>query len=422
MKRVFFVLFVLCACSKESSVGPGNASTFVRYFNGGSNDEAQALIENKGFVMLATTEVVSGGLAGSHFKIKLIKTDSYGNQLWQKLYPEFGNDNVGGAGTAKKSYIGRGIAINPTGGYVIVGEDIQNGRSQLLILTVDDNGTKLMEKTMTYHTAQRKGFGVAANAAGNFMVTSSIPDTTAAAGVNMMLGEYSKTDLSPKWTRAYGSGETLNLSNKLFLDGDGTAYWGGSVKKVNNPALVRFVKTPPNSLTTVFDNTYGSLGFKLTSNDLVRYGSGFALVGKSDLKVDATTGAETKGDFNILYKRITDAGTELTAPALQTFPVKDQDGGAEGNSLCVAQDGGVVLLGSAKLTGASGRGETDYILIKIDAFGNPLWTQTYGSKFEDVGKSIITTADGGHVILGTTNLANVKTLMLMKTDKNGKIE
>jgi len=34
---------------------------------------------------------------------------------------------------------------------------------------------------------------------------------------------------------------------------------------------------------------------------------------------------------------------------------------------------------------------------------------------------VITTADGGHVVLGTTTLANVKTILLMKTDKEGKI-
>jgi hypothetical protein len=66
---------------------------------------------------------------------------------------------------------------------------------------------------------------------------------------------------------------------------------------------------------------------------------------------------------------------------------------------------------------------TDYCLIKVDAFGKPtpIWTRVLGGRFDDAGKSIITTADGGHVVLGTTNLANVKTILLMKVDKEGKI-
>jgi hypothetical protein len=133
------------------------------------------------------------------------------------------------------------------------------------------------------------------------------------------------------------------------------------------------------------------------------------------------------GVFNIFFRRLTESGTDVTPTASQvlslpnnTSPITQTDD-AEGNSICVAQDGGLVILGTAKLNVPEGRGETDYVLIKIDAFGTVLWTKSYGSKSADVGKSIITTSDGGHVILGTTEFANVKTLLLMKTDKLGVI-
>jgi hypothetical protein len=90
----------------------------------------------------------------------------------------------------------------------------------------------------------------------------------------------------------------------------------------------------------------------------------------------------------------------------------------------VAQDGGLVLLGTISLgVPNTPSTNTNYSLIKIDGFGNatPVWTKIIGGRFNDKGKSIITTSDGGHVILGTTSLANVNSLLLMKVDKDGNI-
>ena len=60
------------------------------------------------------------------FKIKLIKTDAFGNLVWQKLYPEINNTT--------DSYKGNGFTIDPAGGYVIVGEDIKSQKSNLKII------------------------------------------------------------------------------------------------------------------------------------------------------------------------------------------------------------------------------------------------------------------------------------------------
>jgi hypothetical protein len=90
----------------------------------------------------------------------------------------------------------------------------------------------------------------------------------------------------------------------------------------------------------------------------------------------------------------------------------------------VAQDGGLVLLGTISLgVPNTPSTNTNYSLIKIDGFGNatPVWTKIIGGRFNDKGKSIITTSDGGHVILGTTSLANVNSLLLVKVDKDGNI-
>jgi hypothetical protein len=401
MKKVFLACLLLAACAKESSVAPASAPTFIRYFNGGNNDEAKTVVEtaDKGLLILATTQITPEVPTPPYYKIKLIKTDAVGNLVWQKLFPEFAND---AGGTV--SYKGNGIAANPAGGYVIVGEDMNGGSSRVLVVMVDKDGLQTNIKTITT-TFEAKGMAASTNSTGNIMILASMPDPVKD---NMLLAELDKTTLATNWTRIYGAGESVNLTNRLFVDSQNASYWGGSVKKTNNPTNIRLVKTPANSLTTVYDHSPSSTVTE-TINDIISVGTGtFSMVGKST----------ATGNSTISLKKFIGT-TELFS---QTYPFPAQDGDADGNSLATTLDGGIVLLGTSKLTGTAGRGETDYCLVKVDGFGDLIWTKAYGSKYEDVGACIITTSDGGHVVLGTTNLANTKTILLMKTDKNGNIE
>jgi hypothetical protein len=47
--------------------------------------------------------------------------------------------------------------------------------------------------------------------------------------------------------------------------------------------------------------------------------------------------------------------------------------------------------------------------------------QGLGSKRNDIGVSVLQADDGGYVILGQTSLANVPTITLIKTNKDGAI-
>jgi hypothetical protein len=403
MNRLFVIfLVVLWGCSQESAVDSAKSSTFVRYFNGSFEDEAQALLEtaDKGLIIMANTNF------DGFNRVNLIKTDEFGNLLWQKFYPETVSTTI--------SYSGYGISLTPSGGYVIVGETIQGNTTKLpaklLIITTDAEGNTPVIKTMD-NLSTRKGISVAVNPAGNFLIVSSIPNQPS---TNLILSEFDKSKLDTTWTRQYGAGSLVdnNLPNRLFIDGSGNAYWGGTVKKDNVRNSMRFIKTPPNSQKVLFDITLGKATDTETSGDMIRYGSGFAFVGTSTL-ADNTT--------NIVVRRASEGGTEIFSQSYKPELLSSKDpltGAIAGNSLCVAQDGGLVLLGTVGTTTSN-----NFCLLKIDGFGSatPTWTKVFGGRFDDEGKVIITTSDGGHVILGTTNLANVKTLLLMKVDKDGNI-
>ncbi len=405
---VLLILFIV-SCATEDKVGPAQASTFVRYFNGGGNDEAKAILQTSdgGYIILANTAIKPSELIDAHYKIKLIKTDAFGNQEWLKFYPEFSNDD--NTPTSKKSFRGNGIAsLANDGGYVITGDDTQNGSAQLLIMIIDKDGGTPIYKTIK-STLPINGLAVSTNSDGDFLALGSI--SGAADSKNMVLSKFKKGTLDSTWLGTYGAG-TVSLANKLFLDSKNNAFWGGTIQKDNSTSAIRFVKIVTdlsNQGGIDFDLPLSDPGTTETGNDFCRYGAGFAIIGTTN----------KTGDLDILFKRIHENGTILSS---QSFPIEGQQQNEIGNAICSTNDGGLLLLGTIDSQGELGRGDKDFYLIKIDAFGTVAWKQVYGSKFEDNGVSVLQASDGGYIILGTTTLSRVKTITLMKVDRNGQME
>ena len=390
-----------------------NSNTFIRYYNGGNNDQAVAMEEtpDKGFIILASTRIQKAEADQPSYKIKLIKTDQYGNPVWQYLYPDFTVKNV--------NYTASSLQILSTGGYVITGDVIQvdgSGNvlaSQALIMTVDDSGNKLKNASLASPLdASLKpidissGKAVAVNALGNFLVLST-------SGTDAMyLTEINQANFAPPtWTVPYSAG-TTSLASRLFVDENGKIVWSGGATK-NGLTGIRMVKTAPNSKFTDFDLLISEPGFDETATDFCRFGFGYAVTGSTNKKPDGSKGADT----DILFRRLGADGTILSS---QTFAFDNQND--FGNSISSTQDGGLIILSSVLSAAIKGRGDTDYYLIKINAFGDKVWTSSFGSKFKDDGVTVRQASDGGYAVLGTTTQGGLKILTLSKTDKDGKIQ
>ena len=92
------------------------------------------------------------------------------------------------------------------------------------------------------------------------------------------------------------------------------------------------------------------------------------------------------------------------------------------NSVQQTSDGGYVIAGS---TCSFGAGKSDCWLIKIDAYGNVEWNQTYGGPDEDDACSVQQTSDGGYIIAGATFSVTdhlYGAMFLAKTDGYGNLE
>lgn len=104
---------------------------------------------------------------------------------------------------------------------------------------------------------------------------------------------------------------------------------------------------------------------------------------------------------------------------------QDYGGEVDSNFNSILQVGGNAFLLLGQIEGASGRDEADIYLVKVNAQGNELWSQTYGGRGMDYAGMIRQTADGGMIILGdlgderATGSLYESNLVLIKTDALG---
>lgn len=400
-------VLAFAGCNTEDSVDTEKSPTFVRYINGGNSDEAVQVAQTTdgGFVILANTTINS---SSTFSKIKLVKVDEFGNLLWTRLFPEFGEDTD--AENIRINRRGASFIITESGGYAIAGQDIQaSGKSNLFVMVTNSEG--IIQQQKSFNTANStSGRAITTTATGNFLVLADVPGMAE----NIALFELSQSDLNQVWTRSYGDGEST-LANKLFFDQGSRITWAGSVT-LNSTTKIRMVQVPVNSSLTLTAAPIGLPGVEEQGRDICRFGFGYAVVGSTTLKSDNSI-----GDRDVYYQLFTANGLPI-ANAARSFPDENNVGVNEvGNAICSTFDGGLFLLGTSSPEGDQG---SEFYMVKIDAFGNiqPGWPKTYGSRFDDRGVSAIQAADRSLIVLGTTNLGGRGTIMLMKMDRNGNIQ
>lgn len=136
-------------------------------------------------------------------------------------------------------------------------------------------------------------------------------------------------------------------------------------------------------------------------------GSGFALTGMTD-----TPG---QGDFNLWLIGTDTNGYQLWS---QNYGGANDDLGTD---LIEVSTGGYAVIGSTMSYGA---GLYDAWLIRTDATGNTIWTQTYGGSEDDAGHSVVECSDGGFAIAGATSSSGAgdEDMWLIRTNADGDLQ
>jgi hypothetical protein len=110
-------------------------------------------------------------------------------------------------------------------------------------------------------------------------------------------------------------------------------------------------------------------------------------------------------------------------PAGNTLWEKTYGGNLEekGTGLWVTKDGGCIMTGRSNSFSASG--DFDGYIVKTNANGDTLWTNTYVGTGEETISSVQQTSDDGYIMAGRTNSVGAGDfdMLLLKTDATGSL-
>jgi len=90
-------------------------------------------------------------------------------------------------------------------------------------------------------------------------------------------------------------------------------------------------------------------------------------------------------------------------------------------SICQTSDGGYIVAG---YTLSFGAGYRDFLVIKLNSSGNIEWKKTFGGTGDDVAYSICETFDSGYIVAGETSSfgAGYRDFLVIKLNSYGNIE
>ena len=416
----------MVACFNEDGIELGTPSTFIKYFSDGYDNEAVALEETSdgGFIMLMNSTIQDSEAQTPRNKACLIKTDQYGTELWRHYFPPINLDTP--------RWIAHSLTLVENGGYLVMGESInaQTGSSNMLAFKafVDENNptnvtltSKVFKPTGPSDPFNYSTIGEAATIKvvdptdptnGNYLFVASSENPTG----KMVVGELNSSDLSIDWSISRGEDAISILTNRLFfnLNGDNLIYWGGTVTKtLGEKSDIRFTENPINTIPSG-DNNIGNAAYAEAANDMCLSGNIFCFVGSID---------KTGNNKDIYFLRGTSGADTVVYRSQFVSGTFINDKNEEANSVSTTKDGGFIILATIDTyTGIIGRGNTDLLLMKVNAFGDYQWSVNYGSLDADFGKAVRQTTDGGYIALGTARLAGTRTLMVIKTDKTGDVD
>lgn len=121
------------------------------------------------------------------------------------------------------------------------------------------------------------------------------------------------------------------------------------------------------------------------------------------------------GDHDVYALRLDEFGDTLWS---RTYGGSGAD---YGYGIEATTDNGFVMVGMTRSTGA---GKGDLFLTKIDSLGAELWSNTFGGLERDEGWSVRQTPDGGFIVAGVTGSfgAGQEDFYLVKTDSTGTLQ
>ncbi|UCE37745.1 MAG: Ig-like domain-containing protein [Thermoplasmata archaeon] len=363
-------------------------------FGGSSTDKGYSVhqISGGGYIIAGYTHSYGTGSAD----VWLIKTDSSGAESWNNTFGGIGYDH--------------GNSVQPTsdGGYIIAGSTNSYGIGSVdaWLIKANSSGSETWNKTFGGSFLD-ESYSVQQTSDGGYIIGGNTKSWGAGKDDAWLI----KTDSSggEKWFKFFG-GSTYDYCKSVRQTSDGGYIISGYTESFSAGGYdVWLIKTDSPDVenwNNIFEGSQydGSRCVQQTSD------GGYIIA--------ATTysyGINTPSQSNVWLIKTDSSGKEQWN---KTF------GGSDGDSSYSIQqtvDGGYIITGYTKSYGGS---DIDVWLIKTNSSGSEQWNKTFGGDSADYGESVLQTFDGGYIIAGHTLSFGINTpfksnTWLIKTDSLG---
>jgi hypothetical protein len=298
----------------------------------------------------------------------IIKLNAKGNELWQKT--------IGGSGQEKL----HSITLTADGGYLLGGSS-SSYKSENISGVQDVFGkTENTRGNMDYWVVKLKKDGTIEwqkTLGGKY--ADELKSVAVLENGNYLLGGTSNSPTSGDKTQ-----DNLGLNDfwLLQLDKSGNVVWQQTIGGSEDDNLFAVTATKDGGFIVGGNSNSGTSNTKTKGNEK---GSDFWVV-----KFDK--------DSNILWQEVYNYGERDVLTSI----IENEDASfiIGGYAQSEANTNSTVLSNVKK---GDKDGINDYIALKIKATGEEIWSQTVGSKGEEVMKKLLETRDGGYLLTGTSN-------------------
>jgi hypothetical protein len=195
-----------------------------------------------------------------------------------------------------------------------------------------------------------------------------------------------KTDASGdlEWTRTYGGPGWEEGHSIVQTDDGGYLLTGYTESYGEGYQDIYMVRTDAQG-ALLWTRTIGGTGSERGHKVKQHPDGGFLIA--------AETNGAGAGGWDLLLVKMDAAGAVAWS---KTYGGSGDDFGWDAQPV---SDGGIVFVG---YTNSFGAGGMDMYLMRLDTYGNELWSRTYGGPEDDIAYSVSPTDDGGFILFGET--------------------
>jgi hypothetical protein len=432
MKVLFPFFILMCisvvSCKKFEDATPTSRTSLIHFYGGTLNYEGvkAELDADGGFIII-------GNIHKNDFTSDLvvIKTNSQGQMLWQKIIPGSSASDIK---VVSDGYLIAGDSIDYQPNPARISE-LVNTKTRLIKMDFNQTITHDLNKDSTVNVGTAgapvissvdfHGSAITFDNSGEIVLLGSYKSPETGSLTKSYLMGINPATFSINWVQTQEFLKTRDYVNSraLHLSSTNNLMWATTALQSSlslTTGWLSIVYTGIGMNTTFKNNSkYGenATDHYFTGSDMQKSGIGFGVVG-TYARVDNT-------GSNMYFIRVNDMGNiegnakyfDGLNPADSTVSETEDSG----NAITGTQEGSFVMGGSMLSTPDKGNGGKDIVLIKVDAFGEFLWSRLIGGSGDEVVSSIRETSDGGLLVCGTNTVNGLSSVFIMKTDRNGEL-